>query len=118
MKTKEIKAVLRYYKALCVYIEGRKDCEKNGVEYTSIFPCLIDENAIKTKFLIYNAIRQAIEDMDDPERFILQQKYFEDTNIIDRVIYLDMGITKERYYQIKKKALNRISEAFDKINVK
>lgn len=108
MNNKEIANILKYYKALCVWIINKQELEDNGIDY--LFPCLIDKRAEELKLLTYKAINKAISEMDDTERLIIHKKFLSTSKITDKDIYLEIGVKKDKYYQIKKSAVNKIVE--------
>ena len=113
MNTKVIAAELKYFKCLCVYMENRQELKKHGIDY--LFPCLIDKKTEELKVLTYQTIDQTIENMGDQERLIIQEKYLANTLVTDKEIYFNIGHHKNKYYQIKKSALNKLAEALNTI---
>lgn len=115
MRTKEIEVVLKYYRALCVFMENQKELDAAGID--SVFPCLVDNKVKEMKVHAYKAITKVINELGDIERLIIQKKYLGRDQITDETIYKDIGLSKGKYYQIKKKALKKIAEALNNIQL-
>jgi ArpU family phage transcriptional regulator len=99
---------LKQYKALKVALENKKEREEKGV--APLFPStnqLHSEKELKV-LQIDRALEHAL---DDVERLIIQQKYLSNTRIKDITLYLDLGITKDQFYSLKKQAIFQIATA-------
>nr|WP_280149578.1 ArpU family phage packaging/lysis transcriptional regulator [Bacillus safensis]MDH3096429.1 ArpU family phage packaging/lysis transcriptional regulator [Bacillus safensis] len=65
-----------------------------------------------TSELKVKQIERAIENsLDDEERMIIQKKYLTASHTKDINIYIELGMKKDTYYQLKKRAINRIATA-------
>ncbi|ASB89501.1 ArpU family transcriptional regulator [Bacillus sonorensis] len=99
---------LKKYKALKVQLENRKEQEAAGM--TELFPRLRDPhsfNALKVAQMD-RALKQSL---DDDELKIIQMKYLSSTKIKDIEIYMEMGLKKDKYYQIKRQAIYNLATA-------
>lgn len=109
---KEVRRVvgreLKQYKALKVSLQNRLECEEAGI--TILYPTLNHEE--KMKELKVKQMDRALQNaLDDIEREIITQKYLSSTRVKDINLYLDMGLTKDQYYSIKKQAIFQLATA-------
>lgn len=49
--------------------------------------------------------------LDDEERLIIEKKYLTATRVKDINIYMELGMKKDTYYEIKQRAIYRIATA-------
>lgn len=99
---------LKRYKALKVAIINKQELDEEGLD--NIFPSLCDSD--KEKYIKYKQIQRAMtEALDETERIIIERKYLAPSRVKDISIYLDMGLTKDQYYEYKKQALFQIATA-------
>ncbi|KRT94088.1 hypothetical protein CHCC14821_2781 [Bacillus paralicheniformis] len=98
---------LKDYRAIKVQLENQKECENRGMK---AFPSLRDSstfNELKVK-----QMERALQNsLDDEERLIIEKKYLTAARVKDINIYMDLGITKNAYYRLKKRAIYRLATA-------
>ncbi len=109
---KEVRRVvgreLKQYRALKVSLQNRLEREEAGI--TILYPTLNHEE--KMKELKVKQMDRALQNaLDDIEREIITQKYLSSTRVKDINLYLDMGLTKDQYYSIKKQAIFQLATA-------
>lgn len=99
---------LKEYKALRIAMQNKKELEDEGI--VSLFPSL--GNKEKEKIIKYNQISRAMTHaLDDTEREIIEKKYLGPSRVKDISVYMEMGITKDQYYILKKQAIFQIATA-------
>ncbi|OLF94566.1 hypothetical protein CHCC20441_2061 [Bacillus licheniformis] len=98
---------LKNYRALKVQLENKKECSSAGF---NIFPSLRDSftvNELKVK-----QMERALQNsLDDEERLIIEKKYLTAARVKDINIYMELGMKKDTYYEIKQRAICRIATA-------
>ncbi|MFJ7756302.1 ArpU family phage packaging/lysis transcriptional regulator [Peribacillus muralis] len=109
---KEVRRVvarqLKQYKALKVAVKNKFEQIDEGKE--NIFPILNSEQSDKT--IIVRQIDRALENaLDEVEREIIKRKYLSQSRMKDITVYLDMGLTKDQYYNQKREAIRLIATA-------
>ncbi len=76
----------------------------------SLFPSIRDSfilNELKVK-----QMERALENsLDDEERMIIEKKYLAASQTKDIHIYMELGMKKDTYYEIKQRAILRIATA-------
>ncbi|WP_258729672.1 ArpU family phage packaging/lysis transcriptional regulator [Bacillus atrophaeus] len=98
---------LKDYRALKVQIENKRECESAGM---SLFPSLRDSHNINE--LKVKQMERALQNsLDDLERLIIEKKYLTASAVKDISIYMDLGIKKNTYYELKKRAIYRLATA-------
>ncbi|MEC1723923.1 ArpU family phage packaging/lysis transcriptional regulator [Schinkia azotoformans] len=98
---------LKNYKALKVRLQNKKEqCEK-GIE-GDLFPKLID-NEQRNELKVIQIDRALENSLDDTERKIIEMKYLSKERQNDLNIYLELGIQKTPYYELKKTAIIKIA---------
>lgn len=101
---------LKQYRALKVAIQNKTERYQEGVE--DLFPSFSRKE--KEKELKVRQIDRALDNaLDEIELQIIKQKYFSSTRVKDINLYLDMGLTKDRYYSHKRQAILLIATALD-----
>ncbi|PAF15942.1 ArpU family phage packaging/lysis transcriptional regulator, partial [Terribacillus saccharophilus] len=99
---KELKA----YRALKIQIQNRREQQEEGV--VGLFPSLRHSdrlNEIKVR-----QMERALEgSLDFIERQIVEMKYLNPEQIKDIEIYLELRIKKNKYYNLKRIALNKLA---------
>lgn len=98
---------LKNYRALKVQLENKKECSSTGI---NIFPSLRDSftvNELKVKQM-ERALKNSL---DDEERLIIEKKYLTAAKVKDINIYIELGMKKDTYYEIKQRAILRIATA-------
>ncbi|MDA4896168.1 ArpU family transcriptional regulator, partial [Streptomyces sp. MS2A] len=83
------------------------ECSSAGF---NIFPSLRDSftvNELKVK-----QMERALQNsLDDEERLIIEKKYLTAARVKDINIYMELGMKKDTYYEIKQRAICRIATA-------
>ncbi|MEC0417062.1 ArpU family phage packaging/lysis transcriptional regulator [Bacillus subtilis] len=98
---------LKDYRALKVQMENKRECESAGM---SLFPSLRDSHNINE--LKVKQMERALQNsLDDLERLIIEKKYLTASAVKDISIYMDLGIKKNTYYELKKRAIYRLATA-------
>ncbi|OJT66490.1 ArpU family phage packaging/lysis transcriptional regulator [Bacillus licheniformis] len=98
---------LKDYRAIKVQLENQKECENCGMK---AFPSLRDSSAFNE--LKVKQMERALQNsLDDEERLIIEKKYLTAARVKDINIYMDLGITKNAYYRLKKRAIYRLATA-------
>jgi ArpU family phage transcriptional regulator len=99
---------LRKYRSLKVQLENLEERRAAGVVslYPSVRPVNID-NELKVKQMD-RALKGSLNEI---ERKIIDMKYLSGNYYKDVEIYLELGIKRDRYYEIKKLALGYIATA-------
>lgn len=99
---------LKRYKAIKVALVNKQELDDEGLN--NIFPTLCDSD--KLKVIKYKQIHRALNEvLDETERNIIERKYLGPTRVKDISIYLDLGLKKEKYYELKKSAISLIATA-------
>ncbi|MEK5502047.1 ArpU family phage packaging/lysis transcriptional regulator [Bacillus sp. FSL M8-0168] len=96
---------LKKYKALKVQLENRKEREATGMN--NLFPQLRDQHSLK----VCQMDRALKQSLDDDELKIIEAKYLSPEKIKDIEIYMEMGLKKDKYYQIKRQAIYNLATA-------
>ncbi|OIS87761.1 ArpU family transcriptional regulator [Bacillus licheniformis] len=98
---------LKDYRAIKVQLENQKECENRGMK---AFPSLRDSSTVNE--LKVKQMERALQNsLDDEERLIIEKKYLTAARVKDINIYMDLGITKNAYYRLKKRAIYRLATA-------
>ena len=98
---------LKDYRAIKVQLENQKECENRGMK---AFPSLRDSSAFNE--LKVKQMERALQNsLDDEERLIIEKKYLTAARVKDINIYMDLGIAKNAYYRLKKRAIYRLATA-------
>ncbi|WP_018640197.1 ArpU family phage packaging/lysis transcriptional regulator [Parafrankia elaeagni] len=99
---------LKLYKTYKVAIENKRELTAAGLN--KVFPVLVDSDAAKE--LKCKQIDRALSDaLTNDERMILERKYFGRQQETDLSLYLDLGLSKGQYYEIKKQAIEQLAIA-------
>ncbi|MCY7792042.1 ArpU family phage packaging/lysis transcriptional regulator [Bacillus haynesii] len=99
---------LKRYKALKVQLENWKEREAAGI--TDLFPRLRDPLAFN-ELKVSQMDRALKQSLDDDELKIIQTKYLSSKKIKDIEIYMEMGLKKDKYYQVKRRAIYNLATA-------
>lgn len=109
---KEIQTIvikeLRLFRALKVQIENMEERNETGVThlYPSVRTTRIDNH------LKVSQMENALENsLDKEEREIIELKYLSGERIKDINIYMDLGMKKDRYYELKQQAIRYLATA-------
>lgn len=99
---------LRLYRALKVQIENME--ERNSQDAINLYPNIrkISENNL----LKVQQMDRALEhSLDAEERKIIEMKYLSGEREKDITVYMDLGMKKDRYYEIKQQAIRYLATA-------
>jgi len=99
---------LKRYKALKVQLENRKEREAAGVN--KLFPQLRDQHSLN-ELKVCQMDRALKQSLDDDELKIIKAKYLSPQKIKDIEIYMEMGLKKDKYYQVKRRAIYNLATA-------
>jgi ArpU family phage transcriptional regulator len=99
---------MKQYKALKIAIQNKKEREEKGVQ--PLFPAT-NKLDYEKELKVMQMDRALEHALDDVERSIIQQKYLANTRVKDITIYLDLGLTKDQFYSLKKQAIFQIATA-------
>ncbi|ASB88412.1 MULTISPECIES: ArpU family phage packaging/lysis transcriptional regulator [Bacillus] len=99
---------LKKYKALKVQLENRKEQEAAGM--TDLFLRLRDPHSFN-ELKVAQMDRALKQSLDDDELKIIKVKYLSSKKIKDIEIYMEMGLKKDKYYQIKRQAIYNLATA-------
>ena len=98
---------LKNYRAIKVQLENKKECSSAGI---NIFPSL--RNSYSINELKVKQMERALQySLDDEERLIIEKKYLTAARVKDINIYMELGMKKDTYYEIKQRAICRIATA-------
>ncbi|MGG1595591.1 ArpU family phage packaging/lysis transcriptional regulator [Terribacillus saccharophilus] len=99
---------LKDYRALKIQIENKREREKEGV--VGLFPSLLENDRIN-EIKVRQMDRALNGSLDFIERQIIDLKYLNSQEINDLNIYMEIGITKGKYYVKKRISLLRVATA-------
>ncbi|MCY7753138.1 ArpU family transcriptional regulator [Bacillus haynesii] len=99
---------LKRYKALKVQLENRKEREEAGMN--NLFPQLRDQHSLN-ELKVCQMDRALKQSLDDDELKIIKAKYLSPQKIKDIEIYMEMGLKKDKYYQVKRRAIYNLATA-------
>ncbi|MCY8002448.1 ArpU family phage packaging/lysis transcriptional regulator [Bacillus haynesii] len=99
---------LKRYKALKVQLENRKEREAAGMN--NLFPQLRDQHSLN-ELKVCQMDRALKQSLDDDELKIIKAKYLSPQKIKDIEIYMEMGLKKDKYYQVKRRAIYNLATA-------
>jgi len=101
---------LKRFKALRVAIKNKDEQIAEGVE--NPFPKIVDKE--KVNRLKAKQIDRALEfALDEIEREIIEKKYLSPNRIKDINLYMDLGLTKDQFYEHKRQAIFLIATALN-----
>ncbi|MEC2039645.1 ArpU family phage packaging/lysis transcriptional regulator [Bacillus altitudinis] len=99
---------LKLYKALKVKQENLDEQKANGI--LTLFPRLKDQNVCSE--LKVRQIERALEySLDEIEQDIIRMKYLTSRMVKDLKVCEELGLKKDRYYELKKQATFKLSTA-------
>ncbi|QEO62960.1 ArpU family transcriptional regulator [Bacillus altitudinis] len=98
---------LKDYRALKVQIENKKECSEIGM---NLFPSLRNSHNVN-EFKVKQIERTLKNSLDDEERMIIEKKYLTTRQTKDIHIYMELGMKKDTYYEIKHRAICRVATA-------
>ncbi|WP_301171050.1 ArpU family phage packaging/lysis transcriptional regulator [Brevibacillus nitrificans] len=103
---------LKEYKALRVAVQNKQELREKGIG--QLFPRLQQTETINE--LKAKQIERALQySLDEIERRIIEEKYLSTSRVKDINVYLDLGLTKDQYYESKKDAITQIAKALGMI---
>lgn len=103
---------LKAYKALRVAVQNKQELEEKGIG--QLFPRLQPTETINE--LKARQIERALQySLDEIERRIIEEKYLSTSRVKDINVYLELGLTKDQYYESKKDAIAQIAKALGMI---
>jgi ArpU family phage transcriptional regulator len=107
VRTEVVKALIEY-RALKVQTENMQERMAAGV--TNLYPSvrgISPLNEMKVKQM-NRALKYSL---NEDERLIIEKKYLSGVKVKDIQIYLELGLDKDRYYEIKRSAISLIATA-------
>ena len=99
---------LKRYKALKVQLENRKEREAAGMN--NLFPQLRDQHSLN-ELKVCQMDRALKQSLDGDELKIIKAKYLSPQKIKDIEIYMEMGLKKDKCYQVKRRAIYNLATA-------
>ncbi|WP_110926836.1 ArpU family phage packaging/lysis transcriptional regulator [Bacillus massiliglaciei] len=99
---------LKFYKALKVLVKNNKELKETGVG--RVFPEMISRDSVKE--LKYKHVNRVLNEvLDDTQRMILEKKYLGNIAVNDLTICMDLGLSKNQFYDQKKQAIRLFATA-------
>ncbi len=109
---KEVRSVvikeLRLYKALKVQIANLEERTEQGV--INLYPTIRKISA-ENHLKVQQMDRALAHSLDVEERKIIEMKYLSGERNKDITIYMDLGMKKDRYYELKQQAIRYLATA-------
>lgn len=99
---------LKFYRALKVNEENRKEQQANGV--TGLFPSLWSQKVLN-ELKVRQIERALVYSLDEIEQDIIRMKYLTSRMVKDLEVCEELGLKKDRYYKLKKQATFKLSTA-------
>ncbi|MCG0590581.1 ArpU family transcriptional regulator [Bacillus velezensis] len=103
---------LKTYRSLKTQAENRQEQKEKGI--IGLFPQLrknTDYNELKVK-----QMDRALENcLDQDERSIIEKKYLSPRKIKDLEIMIELGLKRDKFYQVKRQAIYNIATALGMI---
>ncbi|PEJ48229.1 ArpU family transcriptional regulator [Bacillus sp. AFS002410] len=101
---------LKQYKALRVAVQNKDEQTSEGK--INLFPMIVDKEIEKR--LKVKQVERALEyALDEIEREIIKYKYLAPNRIKDINLYMDLGLTKDQYYEHKRQAIFSLATALN-----
>jgi ArpU family phage transcriptional regulator len=102
-----IKALIEY-RALKVQIENMQ--ERLAAGAINLYPTIRKSNPLNE--LKVRQIERALKNsLNEDERLIIEKKYLSGIKVKDIDVYMEIGLDKDRYYEIKRSAISLIATA-------
>ncbi|MEZ7173601.1 ArpU family phage packaging/lysis transcriptional regulator [Sporosarcina sp. OR05] len=99
---------LRLYRALKVQLENIEERSEHGVvDLYPVFRKVSPENRLK----VQQMERALNHSLDGDERRIIEMKYLSDERNKDISVYMDLGMKKDKYYEVKQQAIKYLATA-------
>ncbi|WP_064201717.1 ArpU family phage packaging/lysis transcriptional regulator [Brevibacillus brevis] len=109
---KAVVKALKEYKALRVAVQNKQERQEKGID--QLFPRLQKSESMNE--LKARQIERALQySLDEVERQIKEKKYLSTSRVKDINVYLELGLTKDQYYESKKDAIAQIAKALGMI---
>ncbi|XYU18283.1 ArpU family phage packaging/lysis transcriptional regulator [Bacillus pumilus] len=99
---------MKTYRSLKIQAENRREQKEKGV--IGLFPQLrksTEYNELKVKQMD----RALMHCLDQDEYSIIEKKYLSPEKIKDLEIMIELGIKRDKFYQVKRQAINNIATA-------
>jgi ArpU family phage transcriptional regulator len=101
---------LKRFKALRVAVTNKDEQANEGMD--NLYPKLIDKE--KEKRIKVRQMDRALKfALDEIEREIIEKKYLSPNRVKDINLYMDLGLTKDQYYEHKRQAIFLIATALN-----
>jgi ArpU family phage transcriptional regulator len=107
VRSEVVKALIEY-RALKVQNENMQERIEAGA--TNLFPSVRKVNPLN-ELKVRQMDRALKHSLNEEERLIIEKKYLSGVKIKDIQIYLEIGLDKDRYYEIKRSAISLIATA-------
>ncbi|WP_193399804.1 ArpU family phage packaging/lysis transcriptional regulator [Priestia filamentosa] len=111
LNEKEIRKVivneLKYYRALKVRKQNMEERKAAGI--INLFPAL--HQADHQMEMKAQQIERALECLDATEKAIIEMKYLHVTEVNDLNVFMELGLKKGKYYELKRGAISRLATA-------
>ncbi|MCM3536579.1 ArpU family phage packaging/lysis transcriptional regulator [Priestia endophytica] len=102
---------LKDYRALKIQLQNKQEREEAGA--VDLFPVI--RTGYLTELKIKQIERALNHTLDFLERTIIEQRYLKPTQIKDIEIYMNLGLSKNSFYNIRNRALETIATALGMI---
>lgn len=107
VRSEVVKALIEY-RALKVQNENLQERIEAGA--TNLFPSIRKVNPLN-EMKVRQMDRALKYSLNEEERLIIGKKYLSGVKIKDIEIYMEIGLDKDRYYEIKRSAISLIATA-------
>lgn len=107
VRTEVVKALIEY-RALKVQSENMQ--ERLAADALNLYPSVRKVNPLN-ELKVKQMERTLNHSLNEEERQIIEKKYLSGVKIKDIQVYVDLGLDKDRYYEIKRTAINLIATA-------
>jgi len=107
VRSEVVKALIEY-RALKVQRENMQ--ERLAADALHLYPSVRKVNPLN-ELKVKQMERALNQSLNEEERQIIVKKYLSGVKIKDIEVYLDLGLDKDRYYEIKRSAINLIATA-------
>lgn len=107
VRSEVVKALIEY-RALKVQRENMQ--ERLAADALNLYPSVRKINPLN-ELKVRQMERALNQSLNEEERQIIQKKYLSGVKIKDIQVYVDLGLDKDRYYEIKRSAINLIATA-------
>jgi ArpU family phage transcriptional regulator len=104
----EVVKALIEFRALKVQLENLK--ERNAAGVLNLYPCVRKVNPLN-EMKVRQMERALTNSLNEDERLIIEKKYLSGIKVKDIDVYMELGLDKDRYYEIKRSAISLIATA-------